>query len=74
MKACITILGSDIICSNETLYKKEYRISFSDNTLKILKDWSQRYDRAVLSGDPAPLIPLGIEIFPSASMAWTDIS
>ncbi len=70
MQARITILGNDILCWREDGRKgDEVRIALSDATLENLNAWAEQYKRTVRSGDPGPLLGLGLEIF-----AWLDES
>ncbi len=69
MKAYITIIGNDILCSLETTEGKGLRIAISDDMLERLNRWSSRYDATVRTRDPSLLAPIGSEIF-----NWLDES
>ena len=68
MQARITIVGNDILCSRGAARAgEETRIALTGETLARLTGWAERYGRIVRTGDPSPLLALGLEIF-----AWLD--
>jgi tetratricopeptide (TPR) repeat protein len=68
MQARITIVGNDILCGRGAVRAgEESRIELTGATLARLTGWAERYGRIVRTGDPSPLLALGLEIF-----AWLD--
>ena len=70
MRACIQIVGTDILCRQDGARRDEdVRIALNSEVLSRLRDWSGQYDRVVRSNDPSLLLGLGSEMF-----AWLDES
>ncbi len=68
MQARVSIVGSDILCGRGAVRGgEEARIALTGETLGRLTGWAERYGRIVRTGDPSPLLALGLEIF-----AWLD--